>query len=77
MAAAVSRTNITDKVTGQIGDGEMVLYYNGKPIGRVDIFGSGQLEVTGDYTVEGGQIYSLATPGENEQYAHSCDMGWC
>jgi hypothetical protein len=70
------RINITRKVTGRMGDGEMVLYYNKKPIGKIDLRNMG-MEVVDGFEVEENSIYAVGNQFPDEHYTQSCDMGWC
>lgn len=78
-ALAKKRINITHKVSGRLKQGEMLLYYNKKPIGRIDLINRTGVEVTEGFEVDGHNIYvvSNAEDRQYDSYTQGCDLGWC
>lgn len=71
------RINITRKVIGRLRDGEILLYYHNKPIGRIALSGE-NIEMAEGFEAENYHIYVLGRFDDREDfYADSCDMGWC
>ncbi|WP_164491798.1 DUF2553 family protein [Staphylospora marina] len=73
------RIDITDRVTAKLQDGEWVLYYNHKPIGRF-VPDSAGTDMSEGFELDNGRLYA-AYPDERNRlqgnYADDCDIGWC
>lgn len=72
------RINITRKVVGRLKDGDIVLYYQKTPIGRIALSGEYGIEMAEGYEMDNDHIYVLGRYDDRmDHYAQSCDMGWC
>jgi hypothetical protein len=72
------RVNITRKVVGRLKDGDIVLYYHKKPIGRIALSEKCGVQIAEGYEMDHDHIYVLGHYDDHlDQYAQSCDMGWC
>jgi hypothetical protein len=72
------RINITRKVVGRLEDGDIVLYYHKKPIGRITLSEKCGIEMAEGYVMDNDHIYVMGRYDDNmDHYTQSCDMGWC
>jgi hypothetical protein len=70
------RRDITDKVTGRLEDGRLVLYHNHQPVGMMELPGTALM--SDGYLFENGRILSDGKhPKTLGTYADDCDTGWC
>ncbi|GGE09486.1 hypothetical protein GCM10011571_08480 [Marinithermofilum abyssi] len=72
------RVNITNRVTGRMANsGEMILYYNRKKIGTLDLVDK-RLHMKEGYEADRQHIYMTKTSAvSHRHYTEDCDLGWC
>lgn len=79
MALRETKLDITDRVVGKLENGEIELYLENEPIGRVKLHGKAEFELDQRFAVDGQRIYQNASIIEQPDAKYTdCDQGgWC
>jgi hypothetical protein len=79
MTLKQQRIDVTDRVIGKMKNGEMELYLDNTPIGKMKISDQMQVELEHQFEVEQQKIYQHVTTTENPdaKYTDCDDGGWC
>jgi hypothetical protein len=70
------RVNITNKITGKLQEGKVILYHNHKPIGEILVAEDGMTMYDG-FELRESHVFAVGAHDFEDQYAQNCDMGWC
>jgi hypothetical protein len=79
MTLKQQRIDVTDRVIGKMKNGEMELYLDNTPIGKMKITDHMQVELSHQFEVEQQKIYQqvTTTEGQDAKYTDCDDGGWC
>lgn len=79
MTLKEQKLDVTDRVVGKIKAGEIQLYLEDEPIGKVKLSGNLQYELEHHYETNDQKIFKhVMTPTEQEPRYTDCDEGgWC
>lgn len=79
MALNEKKLDITDRVVGKLKNGEIELYLENEPIGRIMLTGKADFELDNRFDVDQQRIYQNITVTENPgaKYTDCHGGGWC
>lgn len=79
MTLKPEKLDITDRVTGKLENGEIQLYLEKEPIGKIKLPEDAQLELGHHFVSEQNRIYQhVSVPDQSEPRYTDCDEGgWC
>ncbi len=79
MTLKQQRVDVTDRVIGKMKNGEMELFLDNTPIGKMKLSDHMQVELEHHFEVEQQKIYQhvTTTEGTDAKYTDCDDGGWC
>ncbi|WP_053367618.1 YusG family protein [Bacillus sp. FJAT-27245] len=79
MTLDLKKLDITDRVVGKLKNGEIKLYLENEPIGRIKLTGEADFELDKRFDVDQQRIFQHITITQNPhaQYTDCQDGGWC
>ncbi|WP_409271192.1 YusG family protein [Neobacillus sp. SCS-31] len=79
MTLNVKKLDITDRVVGKLKNGEIKLYLENEPIGRIMLEGEVDFELDRRFDVDQQRIFQHITFTEypDAKYTDCQDGGWC
>ena len=78
MADLSPRTDITERIRGEIKEDHIVLTLHGKPIGHIP-FDAACVHMDQGFEVDDERIFRVEDPNipQPRQYVDNCEEGWC
>jgi hypothetical protein len=79
MVLKQQKLDVTDRVTGKIIDGEMQLFLENTPIGKIKLSDNLQYELEHHFEADQQKIYQHVTVTDqpDAKYTDCDDGGWC
>jgi hypothetical protein len=79
MTLKQQKFDITDRVIGKLANGEVQLYLENEPIGKIKLPEGAELDLVHHYESEQNRIYQhVSVPDQSEPRYTDCDEGgWC
>ncbi|MEH7109200.1 MULTISPECIES: YusG family protein [Bacillaceae] len=79
MALNQSKIDVTDRVVGKLKNGEIQLFIENTPIGKIKMSDHIQVELDHHFEAEQQKIYQhvTVTEGRDAKYTDCDDGGWC
>lgn len=79
MGLKQSKIDVTDRVVGKLKNGEIELFLENSPIGKIKLPENMELQLERHYEAEQDKIYQhvTVTEGQDAKYTDCDDGGWC